>query len=63
LAEKHVNIIWMSIEEALLLEWTDLNERQVFNDLFVSFLSNLIQISTSAQENLILNDVFNTKRF
>lgn len=53
LAEKHVNIIWMSIEEALLLEWTDLNERQVFNDLFVSFLSNLIQISTSAQENLI----------
>mgnify|MGYP003205253535 FL=1 len=52
LAEKHVNIIWMSIEEALLLEWTDLNERQVFNDLFVSFLSNLIQISTSAQENL-----------
>ncbi|XPP74021.1 hypothetical protein ACN2AS_03755 [Serratia liquefaciens] len=63
LAEKHVNIIWMSIEEALLLEWTDLNERQVFNDLFVNFLSNLIQISTSAQENLILNDVFNTKRF
>ena len=63
LAEKHVNIIWMSIEEALLLEWTDLNERQVFNDLFVSFLSNLIQISPSAQENLILNDVFNTKRF
>lgn len=63
LAEKHVNIIWMSIEEALILEWTDLNERQVFNDLFVNFLSNLIQISTSAQENLILNDVFNTKRF
>ncbi|HAU3195292.1 TPA: hypothetical protein JDE59_001980 [Salmonella enterica subsp. diarizonae] len=57
LAEKHTNIIWISIEEALLLEWTDLNERQVFNDSFVNFLSDLIQHSTSAQENLVLNNI------
>lgn len=59
LEEKHVNIIWLSIEQALLLDWTDLNERQVFNDLFVNLLSNLIQISTSAQENLILSNILN----
>lgn len=59
LEEEHINIIWLSIEEALLLGWTDLNERQVFNDLFVNFLSNLIQLSTSAQENLILSNILN----
>lgn len=59
LEEKHVNIIWLSIEQALLLDWTDLNERQVFNDLFVNLLSNLIQLSTSAQENLILSNILN----
>lgn len=57
LEEEHINIIWVSIEEVLLLDWTDLNERQVFNDLFVNFLNNLIQLSTSAQENLILSNV------
>lgn len=57
LEEEHINIIWISIEEALLLGWTDLNERQVFNDAFVNFLNNLIQLSTSAQENLILSNV------
>ncbi|TBL64236.1 hypothetical protein [Hafnia paralvei] len=58
LAEKYTNIVWISVEEALLLDWTDLNERQVFHDSFVNFLSNLIQLSTSAQENLILNNIF-----
>ncbi|HCB2023009.1 TPA: hypothetical protein MYQ68_003680 [Escherichia coli] len=58
LAEKHINIVWISVEEALLLDWTDLSERQVFHDSFVNFLSNLIQISTSAQENLVLNNIF-----
>ncbi|EAC1930478.1 hypothetical protein AACI09_000001 [Escherichia coli] len=58
LAEKHINIVWISVEEALLLDWTDLSERQVFHDSFVNFLSNLIQLSTSAQENLVLNNIF-----
>lgn len=58
LAEKHINIFWISVEEALLLDWTDLSERQVFHDSFVNFLSNLIQLSTYAQENLVLNNVF-----
>ncbi|WP_097433950.1 hypothetical protein [Escherichia coli] len=57
LAEKHINIVWISVEEALLLDWTDLSERQVFHDSFVNFLSNLIQLSTSAQENLVLNNI------
>lgn len=58
LAEKHINIVWISVEKALLLDWTDLSERQVFHDSFVNFLSNLIQLSTSAQENLVLNNIF-----
>ncbi|NRF56040.1 hypothetical protein FOB46_01830 [Citrobacter braakii] len=58
LAEKHINIVWISVEEALLLDWTDLSERQVFHDPFVNFLSNLIQLSTFAQENLVLNNIF-----
>lgn len=58
LKEEHINVIWISIEETLLLDWTDLNERQVFNDAFVEFLSNLIQLSTATQENLVLNNIF-----
>ncbi|ECW1407058.1 hypothetical protein F6612_12335 [Salmonella enterica] len=58
LKEEHINVIWISIEEALLLDWTDLTERQVFNDAFVEFLSNLIQLSTATQENLALNNIF-----
>ncbi|EAM2677229.1 hypothetical protein E2S48_15495 [Salmonella enterica] len=57
LKEEQVKISWISIEEALSWDWTDLNERQVFNDSFVDFLSNLIQLSNSAQENLILNNI------
>ncbi|VAL20568.1 Uncharacterised protein [Enterobacter kobei] len=58
LKEEQVKISWISIEEALSWDWTDLNERQVFNDSFVDFLSNLIQLSTAAQENLVLNNIF-----
>ncbi|WP_183060601.1 hypothetical protein [Salmonella enterica] len=57
LKEERVRITWTSIEEALSWEWADLNERQVFNNVFVEFLSNLIQLSNSAQENLILNNI------
>lgn len=58
LKEDRVHIFWISIEEALSWDWTDLSERQVFHDSFVNFLSNLIQLSTSAQENLVLNNIF-----
>ncbi|NCH84219.1 hypothetical protein [Cronobacter malonaticus] len=54
LKEERVHIVWISIEEALLLDWTDLIERQVFHNLFVEFLNNLIQYSNSAQETLEL---------
>ena len=57
LKEDRVHIVWISIEEALSWEWADLNERQVFNNTFVEFLSNLIQLSNSMQENLILNNI------
>ncbi|EBA3409052.1 hypothetical protein HAY29_002342, partial [Salmonella enterica] len=52
LAEKHIKIVWISVEKALLLDWTDLTERQVFHDSFVNFLDNSIQLSTAVQENL-----------
>ena len=58
LKEEHVNIVWISIEEALSWDWTDLSERQVFNDYFVGFLTNLIQLSNSEQETLELNHIF-----
>ncbi|HEE0120254.1 TPA: hypothetical protein R6W50_002990 [Citrobacter gillenii] len=58
LKEERVKIIWTSIEEALSWEWADLNERQVFNNVFVEFLSNLIQLSNSTQENLVLSNIF-----
>lgn len=57
LKEERVKITWTSIEEALSWEWADLNERQVFNNTFVELLSNLIQLSNSVQENLILNNI------
>ncbi|EEP0945538.1 hypothetical protein HAY35_002684, partial [Salmonella enterica] len=50
LAEKHIKIVWISVEKALLLDWTDLTERQVFHDSFVNFLDNSIQLSTAVQE-------------
>ncbi|EDP8674340.1 hypothetical protein QE83_000888, partial [Salmonella enterica subsp. salamae] len=53
LAEKHIKIVWISVEKALLLDWTDLTERQVFHDSFVNFLDNSIQLSTAVQENLV----------
>ncbi|HHQ9378736.1 TPA: hypothetical protein ACSW2U_002307 [Enterobacter roggenkampii] len=58
LAEKHIKIVWISVEEALLLDWTDLTERQVFHDSFVNLLNDSIQLSTAAQENLVLNNIF-----
>lgn len=58
LAEKHINIVWISVEEALLLDWTDLTERQVFHDSFINLLNDSIQLSTAAQENFILNNIF-----
>lgn len=58
LTEERVHIVWVSIEEALSWDWTDLNERQVFNDSFVELLNNLIQLSNSAQELLEINHIF-----
>lgn len=58
LTEERVHIVWVSIEEALSWDWTDLNERQVFNDSFVEMLNNLIQLSNSAQELLEINHIF-----
>lgn len=58
LAEKHINIVWISVEEALLLDWTDLTERQAFHDSFINLLNDSIQLSTAAQENLVLNNIF-----
>ncbi len=58
LAEKHIKIVWISVEKALLLDWTDLTERQVFHDSFVNLLDNSIQLSTAVQENLVLNNIF-----
>ncbi|MCH9328964.1 hypothetical protein MMP96_10260 [Enterobacter hormaechei] len=58
LEEKHIKIVWISVEEALLLDWTDLTERQVFHDSFVNLLNDSIQLSTAAQENLVLNNIF-----
>ena len=57
LNEERVHIVWVSIEEALSWDWTDLNERQVFNDSFVELLNNLIQLSNSAQELLEINHI------
>ncbi|HBS5906900.1 TPA: hypothetical protein MAK97_003495 [Klebsiella variicola] len=58
LNEERVHIVWVSIEEALSWDWIDLNERQVFNDSFVQYLNNLIQLSNSAQETLELKCIF-----
>ncbi|EIX9420429.1 TPA: hypothetical protein MCA86_000188 [Klebsiella pneumoniae] len=58
LKEEHINVIWISIEKALTYDWIDVNERQVFNDSFVNFLSNLIELSISSQENIVLNNIF-----
>lgn len=61
LQEEHINVIWVSIEQTLTYDWTDLSERQVFNDSFVGVLNHLIQLSNSEQENLVLNNILNTK--
>lgn len=58
LKEEHINVIWISIEKALTYDWTDVNERKVFNDSFVNFLSNLIELSISSQESLVLENIF-----
>lgn len=58
LKEDRLKISWISIEESLSWEWTDLNERQVFHDSFVNLLNDSIQLSTAGQENLVLNNIF-----
>ncbi|MDL4577521.1 hypothetical protein [Citrobacter freundii] len=58
LKEEQVKISWISIEEAMSWEWAYFNERQVFHNLFVEFLNDLIQYSNSAQETLELKSIF-----
>lgn len=62
LKEERVQIVWVSIEEALS-RLIDLNERQVFNDSFIELLNNLIQLSNSAQETLELKCIFKNNYF
>lgn len=51
-------VIWISVERVLFEDWHKARERQRWNDLFIVFMSGLLQSCESEQERHILKESF-----
>ncbi|EFB2921282.1 MULTISPECIES: hypothetical protein [Enterobacteriaceae] len=51
-------VIWISVEKVLFEDWHKARERQRWNDLFIVFMSGLLQSCESEQERHILKESF-----
>lgn len=59
LSDAEVN--WISIEEALFLDWINVDERKKWNDLFNEVLNYLIKSSNAALEKQTIETALNLK--
>ncbi|HED4148405.1 TPA: hypothetical protein R4286_005676 [Raoultella ornithinolytica] len=61
LEEPNKKVIWTSIEEALFMEWINVDERKRWNDLFNEVLNYLIKSSNAALEKQTIETALNLK--
>lgn len=57
LSEPNVDIVWISVEQAIFKEWENKNERIIWHNIFITVLNNLSYASEAAQERYTMNDV------
>ena len=62
LEEPNKKVIWTSIEEALFMDWINIDERKKWNDLFNGVLNYLIKSSNAAQEKHLLDAQLNSDK-
>ena len=56
-SEPNVDIVWISVEQAIFKEWENKNERIIWHNIFITILNNLSYASEAAQERYTMNDV------
>lgn len=61
LEEPNKKVIWTSIEEALFMDWINVDERKKWNDLFNEILNYLIKSSNAALEKQTIETALNLK--
>ncbi|HCU2336432.1 TPA: hypothetical protein OUJ99_004777 [Klebsiella aerogenes] len=61
LEEPNKKVIWTSIEEALFMDWINVDERKTWNDLFNEILNDLIKSSNAALEKQTIETALNFK--
>ncbi|ELU4490226.1 hypothetical protein [Serratia nevei] len=61
LLEPNAEVVWTSIEEALFMDWINVDERKKWNDLFNELLNYLIKSSNAALEKQIIETALNFK--
>lgn len=61
LEEPNKKVIWTSIEEALFMDWINVDERKRWNDLFNEVLNYLIKSSNAALEKQTIETALNLK--
>ncbi|MEX2944041.1 hypothetical protein [Serratia fonticola] len=61
LEEPNKKVIWTSIEEALFMDWINVDERKRWNELFNEVLNYLIKSSNAALEKQTIETALNLK--
>ncbi|EDB6598008.1 hypothetical protein AHR24_14410 [Salmonella enterica subsp. diarizonae] len=61
LLEPNAELIWISIEDALFMDWINVDERKKWNDLFNEVLNYLIKSSNIALEKQTIETALNLK--
>ncbi|ECW1821764.1 hypothetical protein FG170_03800 [Serratia marcescens] len=61
LLEPNAEVVWTSIEEALFMDWINVDERKKWNDLFNELLNYLIKSSNAALEKQTIETALNFK--
>lgn len=61
LEEPNKKVIWATIEEALFMDWINVDERKKWNDLFNEVLNYLIKSSSAALEKQTIATALNLK--
>lgn len=60
LLEPNAEVVWISVEKALFMEWDSKNGRTIWHLAFSSVLKNIILSTNAEEEKNMLNDALNT---